>query len=101
MSWTDLIGYAASATVLATFCMTTMLHLRLLAIASNLLFMCFGALAHVYPVLLLHMALLPINLLRLLKERVPGMFTCTILTRGERQRQPKADCVTLVRRKVV
>ena len=44
MSWTDLIGYAASATVLATFCMTTMLYLRLLAIASNLLFHVFRSL---------------------------------------------------------
>jgi hypothetical protein len=61
MSWVDVIGYAASVTVLATFCMTTMFHLRLLAIGSNILFICFGALAHIYPVLLLHIILLPVN----------------------------------------
>lgn len=69
MNWVDLLGYAASATVLATFCMTTMLHLRLLAIGSNVLFVCFGALAHIYPVLLLHLALLPVNLARLIQIR--------------------------------
>jgi hypothetical protein len=78
MSWTDMIGYAASATVLATFCMTNMFHLRLLALASNVLFICFGALTHVYPVLLLHMALLPINLGRLLQAQAPGATTRTI-----------------------
>ena len=67
MSWIDVIGYAASVTVLATFCMTTMFSLRLLAIGSNILFICFGALAHIHPVLLLHIILLPINLARLIQ----------------------------------
>ena len=67
MSWVDLIGYAASVTVLATFCVTRMFHLRLLAIGSNVLFICFGALAHIHPVLLLHLALLPINVARLIQ----------------------------------
>jgi CRP/FNR family transcriptional regulator, cyclic AMP receptor protein len=78
MSWTDMIGYAAAATVLATFCMTNMFHLRLLAIASNVLFICFGSLTHVYPVLLLHMALLPINLARLLQMQASGAITRAI-----------------------
>jgi hypothetical protein len=69
MSWVDVIGYAASVTVLATFCMTTMFHLRLLAIGSNILFICFGALAHIHPVLLLHIILLPINLAHLIQIR--------------------------------
>jgi hypothetical protein len=38
VSWTDLLGYAASAMVLATFCMSSMLYLRLVAIGSNILF---------------------------------------------------------------
>jgi hypothetical protein len=67
MSWIDVLGYVASATVLATFCMTTMLHLRLLAIASNILFIGFGAFAHIHPVLVLHLILLPVNLARLMQ----------------------------------
>ena len=38
MRWIDLLGYAASATVLATFCMNTMIPLRATAILSNILF---------------------------------------------------------------
>jgi hypothetical protein len=79
MSWVDMIGYAASGTVLAAFCMTSMFHLRQLAIASNLLFICFGALAHVYPVLLLHMALLPVNFVHLLQTQARGTIPRTVV----------------------
>ena len=61
----DVLGYAASSAVLATFMMRTMLPLRLVAIASNLLFILYGHLDHILPVLLLHIALLPINIFRL------------------------------------
>jgi hypothetical protein len=65
MSWIDLLGYAASASVLLTFCMSTMIPLRVVAIGSNALFASFGALAHIYPVLVLHVVLLPVNVARL------------------------------------
>jgi CRP/FNR family cyclic AMP-dependent transcriptional regulator len=67
MTWLNLLGYAASATVFATFCMKTMIPLRALAIASNVLFCAFGYFGHVYPVLVLHLALLPINTVRLIQ----------------------------------
>jgi CRP/FNR family transcriptional regulator, cyclic AMP receptor protein len=67
MSWIDFLGYAASASVLLTFCMTTMAPLRVVAICSNILFATFGALAHVYPVLALHVVLLPVNVGRLMQ----------------------------------
>ncbi len=54
MTWIDLLGYAASATVLATFCMDTMIPLRVTAILSNILFASFGFGAHIYPVMILH-----------------------------------------------
>jgi hypothetical protein len=59
------LGYAASSAVLASFLMRRMVPLRLLAILSNVLFTAFGLLQHIYPVLLLHLTLLPINLWRL------------------------------------
>ncbi len=67
MSWITLLGYAASATVLATFCMSTMIPLRVVALASNVLFMAYGYADHLYPVLLLHAILLPVNALRLVQ----------------------------------
>ena len=65
MTWIDFLGYAASASVLITFCMSTMVPLRAVAICSNVLFASYGAFAHIYPVLGLHLILLPVNSVRL------------------------------------
>jgi hypothetical protein len=59
------LGYLASLLVLTTFCMRDMMSLRAVAIASNVAFIVYGALAEISPVLLLHVVLLPVNLLRL------------------------------------
>lgn len=67
MSDTEWLGYLASLLVLATFCMRDMVSLRVLAIASNLAFIGYAALAHIHPVLLLHAVLLPMNAWRLLE----------------------------------
>ena len=64
MDRVQLMGYVASAIVLATFCMNTMWSLRLAAIGSNITFLIYGAVAGVYPVLALHLLLLPVNLLK-------------------------------------
>jgi CRP/FNR family cyclic AMP-dependent transcriptional regulator len=61
----DLIGYLASALVLATFCMRNMVALRCMAMASNVAFIAYGGLADLGPVLVLHLLLLPVNALRL------------------------------------
>lgn len=65
MLLTDAIGYLAGSLVLATFCMRSMNALRWMAITSNLAFIAYGHLGGLMPVLLLHLALLPINVLRL------------------------------------
>jgi CRP/FNR family cyclic AMP-dependent transcriptional regulator len=61
----DILGYAAASAVLVSFLMRSMVPLRLVAILSNILFVSYGYLAHIHPVLLLHAALLPINIARL------------------------------------
>jgi CRP-like cAMP-binding protein len=47
--------------------MTTMIPLRIAALVSNVLFFFYGVFDHVYPVLILHAVLFPINLLRLVQ----------------------------------
>jgi hypothetical protein len=69
MSWIDGLGFCASFAVLASFCMTTIVSLRLLALTSNVLFSAYGLVAHIYPVVFLHLLLLPINLLKLYRIR--------------------------------
>lgn len=73
--WIAVLGYVASASVLATFCMSTMIPLRIVGIVSNVLFSTFGALAHIYPIMILHLILLPVNTIRLVQIRrlVRGM----------------------------
>jgi CRP/FNR family cyclic AMP-dependent transcriptional regulator len=65
MQWIELFGYLGALMTLATFSMKTMLHLRMVGIAANLAFISYGALGQVYPVLLLHLTLLPLNSWRL------------------------------------
>jgi hypothetical protein len=64
----SMMGYAASAAVLGTFLMRNMVPLRLLAILSNVLFVAYGYTEQIYPVLCLHVVLLPINFQRLLSS---------------------------------
>lgn len=65
----ELIGYLASLLVFSTFYMKTMTPLRSVAIASNVAFITYGYLAGLYPVFLLHVVLLPLNIWRLYQMR--------------------------------
>lgn len=65
MSLAELIGYAAAICVFLTFYMKTMVPLRIAGIVSNVLFILYGYFAGAHPVLILHLALLPLNIWRL------------------------------------
>jgi hypothetical protein len=78
MNTTDLIGYAASAIVVATFCMRQMVSLRLLAMLGNLVFIVYAFQAGVMPVLLMNAVLLPLNAWRLLQVRRGGGESATV-----------------------
>jgi hypothetical protein len=59
------IGYTAAATGVAMIAMQTMIPLRLTGIAHNICSIVFGLLAGVYPTVIQHTILLPLNTLRL------------------------------------
>ena len=63
--WVEIAGYIASVLVVSTFYMKTMLPLRIFAIGSNVAFMTYGYFGHLYPVLILHLFLFPLNIIRL------------------------------------
>ncbi len=65
MTAVDVIGWLAAVFTLLTFSMRKMIGLRCIAIASNILFIVFGILASIMPVFVLHLFLLPCNLIRL------------------------------------
>jgi CRP/FNR family transcriptional regulator, cyclic AMP receptor protein len=70
--WIVLAGWLASLLVFSAFFMKTMLPLRLTAIASNVGFIAYallgldyGIFGRLYPILVLHACLLPLNVIRL------------------------------------
>jgi hypothetical protein len=63
----ELIGYLASALVFATFYMNSMTLLRFFALTSNFAFIAYACLGELFPILALHVALLPLNAWRLLQ----------------------------------
>ena len=67
MSWVEVTGYVASMLVFCTFYVKTMIPLRVVGILSNVAFMTYGAGCRLYPVLILHAILLPLNCVRLIQ----------------------------------
>lgn len=65
MTGFDALGFVAAGLVLATFCMKQLVPLRALATMSNVTFIMYGYWGRIEPVLVLHIALLPVNLFRL------------------------------------
>ena len=68
MTPTTLVGYFAASLVFATFCTKRMMPLRALAIASNIAFIGYACLGELLPILILHTAMLPLNIYRLRQE---------------------------------
>lgn len=67
MDFAEVLGYLASLLVFATFYMKTMVPLRVVALASNVVFVSYGVAEGLYPVIVLHATLLPLNLFRLVQ----------------------------------
>ncbi len=63
-SWVEAAGYLASLLVFITFCMKTMVPLRIAAILSNVAFIAYAFYDVLYPILILHSFLLPLNVVR-------------------------------------
>jgi hypothetical protein len=86
MSGIDFVGYLAALMVLASCCMDTIVPLRGLAIASNLLFILYRIAGQPYPVLLRHAVLLPVNILKIVRLRPQPRRVNGEQTRAARQR---------------
>jgi CRP/FNR family transcriptional regulator, cyclic AMP receptor protein len=74
--WLVIAGWIAAALVFSTFFMKTMVRLRLAAIAGNVAFITYGLLGlaygdfgRLYPIVVLHTCLLPLNVVRLVELR--------------------------------
>jgi CRP/FNR family cyclic AMP-dependent transcriptional regulator len=63
----DLLGWLAAALTLMTFCCQNMVRLRCAALVANGAFIAYGITAQLWPVLVLHFVLVPINVWRLVQ----------------------------------
>lgn len=66
------VGFLAAAATICAFYCRNMMCLRVAAIGANMLFIVYGAMLMLIPVLALHVILLPLNMMRLsafLRER--------------------------------
>ena len=64
-AWPIWFGYTAAVATLTTFSMRTMIPLRVTGISANVLNIVYGFFGGFYPVLILHVILLPLNIVRL------------------------------------
>jgi ABC-type phosphate transport system auxiliary subunit len=65
MSIGDMLGWVAAGSVFSTFLARSMRPLRILAIISNIAFIAYGGLYHLWPIVGLHVSMLPVNVIRL------------------------------------
>ena len=63
--WTDMIGYFGAFLLVLTFFMPGMVQLRITAICSSLAWLTYGLADTLYPIIVLHMVLIPLNSYRL------------------------------------
>jgi hypothetical protein len=80
---TDAIGYAAALATLMTFAQRRMVPMRLFAVGANLLFISYSLLGAFYPVAILHLILLPLNVLRLAEHL--RLFTARLARSGAQE----------------
>jgi CRP/FNR family transcriptional regulator, cyclic AMP receptor protein len=65
MSLAEILGYFGASLTITVYSMKRMIPLRIIGIGANCVFIVYGFLAAVYPQMILHSVLLPINVFRL------------------------------------
>jgi hypothetical protein len=74
-TWIEAVGFLGSLFTVLTYSMKEMLWLRVAAVLSCTSFVVYGAMIESWPLILMDMALLPINLWRLIELRRTDLQT--------------------------
>lgn len=72
VSWVEVIGYLASALVVASLAMTSVVRLRIVSLVGSLVFVVYGALLPSVPIILTNTAVAALNIWFLRKEFAPN-----------------------------
>lgn len=75
--WIEAVGFMGSLFTVLTYSMKEMLWLRIAALLSCTSYMLYGMMIQSWPLILMDMALLPINLWRLIELRKVGRLPIT------------------------
>lgn len=67
MQWIELIGYCGTVLTIIAYAMRTSIRLRIAGILSSVAFLAYGYLTASYPVMLMEVILLPLNVIRLVE----------------------------------
>jgi CRP/FNR family cyclic AMP-dependent transcriptional regulator len=65
--WPDMLGYLSALCTLAMYSMRTMIPLRVAGVMANAFNIAFGFFSGIYPTLILHLVLFPLNATRLVQ----------------------------------
>lgn len=71
-TWHDFFGWAAALLTLLAFSCDNIVRLRYVAITANVAFIAYGFSAELWPVFVLHVVLVPVNVWRLRKALRPS-----------------------------
>jgi hypothetical protein len=85
--WVDVAGYIASSLVFMTFYMRDMIRLRLVALCSNVVFLIYAGALHLLPIVILHGALIPVNVYRLVAAYRGDSVDLSVATPGHNARR--------------
>ncbi|QLQ17029.1 MAG: hypothetical protein HZY73_16760 [Micropruina sp.] len=72
MNWVELVGYAASALVVLSLAMTSVVRLRVISLIGSLTFVVYGALLPSVPIIITNAAVAALNVWFLRKEFSPS-----------------------------
>ena len=80
----EALGWAAAGLTLLAFSCTSVLRLRIVALAANATFIAYGISAQLWPVVALHLVLVPVNLWHLRQARRRAMASQANAARAAR-----------------
>ena len=65
LDWIEMVGFAGTGLTIMAYGARHLVPLRIMAISSSVAFLCYGLLTQSYPLVVMEVVLLPINICRL------------------------------------
>ncbi len=83
MNWVELVGYLASALIVASLAMRSVVKLRTVSLIGSLVFVAYGLLIQAWPIVISNAIIACINVWYLRKELAPGQSIAAVPIEGD------------------